>query len=85
MAIDRDKIDEVTLALLNLVMWEEDEYGARVWKGFDWATMSRLHEKGYIQNPRGKARSVIMLPEGVKRSKELFEKYFVRPGDNEKS
>jgi hypothetical protein len=82
MTINKDKIDDMTLALLNLVMWDESEQGARVWKGFDWDTMSRLHEKGFIQNPRGKAKSVFMLPEGVKKSKELFEEYFVIPDSN---
>lgn len=83
MAINKDKIDEMTLALLNLVMWDESEHGARVWKGFDWETMSRLYEKGYIQNPRGKAKSVHMFPEGVKKSKELFKQYFVISEDND--
>jgi hypothetical protein len=35
MEYDKDKVDEVTLALLYLVMHDEDEYGARAWRGFD--------------------------------------------------
>lgn len=78
MEYDQDKVDQVTLALLYLVMHEESEYGARAWKGFDWGTMDRLHEKGFIGSPVNKAKSVVVTPEGCKRAKELFEKYFGR-------
>ena len=77
MDYDRDKIDEYTLALLYLVTHERHEgLGARAWKGFDWDTMNRLHEKGYISNPIGKAKSVGMTEEGFLKAKELFERYF---------
>jgi hypothetical protein len=78
MELDLDKIDEVTLALLSLVMHEEGEWGARAWKGFDWDTMNRLHDKGFIGNPASKAKSVVMTPEGVARANELFEKHFAK-------
>ena len=74
---DKERVDEVTLALLYLVMHDEEEDGARAWKGFDWDTMDRLHEKGFIGNPINKARSVRVSAEGYKRAKELFEKHFV--------
>ena len=41
--------------------------------------MNRLHEKGHISNPRGKAKSVALSEEGAKRSRELFEEHFGRP------
>ncbi len=78
MDYDKDKVDEMTLALLYLVMHDESEYGARAWKGFDWGTMNRLHEKGYIGNPVRKAKSVVVTPEGCKEAKEIFEKHFAR-------
>jgi hypothetical protein len=78
MEYDRDKVDEVTLALLYLVMYDEGEHGARAWKGFDWDTMNRLHDKAFIGNPVSKAKSVTMTPEGCKKAKELFQKYFVQ-------
>ena len=77
MEFNKDKVDDFTLALLFLVMHDEGEYGARAWKGFDWDTMNRLHEKGFISNPVGKAKSVVVTPEGYKRARELFETYFV--------
>jgi hypothetical protein len=79
MKYDEDKIDEYTLALLYLVSYERHEgTGARAWKGFDWETLKRLYEKGYISNPVGKAKSVGMTEEGFLKAKELFEKYFIK-------
>ena len=76
---DKDKVDEVTLALLYLVVWDRQEgLGSRAWKGFDWETMNRLHEKGYILNPKGKAKSVVLNEEGFHKAEELFQKYFVK-------
>jgi hypothetical protein len=76
MEYDKDKVDEITLALLYLVMHDEDEFTARAWKGFDWDTMNRLHEKGFISNPVSKAKSVSLTAEGCKRTEELFVKHF---------
>ena len=75
MEYDRDKVDEVTLALLWLTRFK-DPVGVRAWKGQDWETMDRLHSKGYISDPKSKAKSVVLSEEGEKRSKELFAKYF---------
>ena len=44
MQIDTGKIDEAVLALLYLTLHD----GVRAWKSFDWDTMNRLHEKGFI-------------------------------------
>ncbi|WP_299442365.1 DUF6429 family protein [uncultured Rhodospira sp.] len=71
-----DRIDDTVLALLLLGLHDDD----RAWKGFDWDAMDRLHEKGYITNPVGKAKSVAFTPEGKKRAEELFETLF---GDGE--
>jgi len=38
--------------------------------------MNRLHEKGFIDNPRSKNKSVIVTEEGKNRAEELFNKYF---------
>jgi len=78
MEYNKDKVDEYTLALLYLVTHEVQEgIGARAWKGFDWETMNRLHEKGYISNPVGKAKSVFMDEKGYKKAQKLFKKLFV--------
>ena len=40
--------------------------------------MNRLHEKGYISNPKSKALSVALSEEGLSRAKELFETLFAK-------
>ena len=72
MDLDEDKIADAVLALLYLGL--HDEF--RAWKGFDWEALDRLHEKGIIGNPRGKAKSVVFTDEGLRRSKELLEAMF---------
>ena len=67
-----DKVDEAVLALLYLTVHD----GARAWKSFDWEAMNRLHEKGYISDPVGKAKSVVLTEEGLKASERLFKKFF---------
>jgi hypothetical protein len=74
MEIDTEKIDDMVLALLWLTLHEDD----RAWKGHDWDAMDRLFQKGYIHDPRGKAKSVVLTEEGLKRSEELFNRYFSR-------
>jgi len=72
MDYDKDKVDEMVLALLFLT-WHDD---FRAWKGHDWGAMERLHEKGMIGNPVGKAKSVLFTEQGLQRSRELFIKHF---------
>ncbi|MGY3075450.1 hypothetical protein ACVWZZ_001821 [Bradyrhizobium sp. LM6.10] len=72
MAINKDKIDDAALALLYLTL--HDQY--RAWKGFDWNVLDRLHEKGMIDDPVGKVKSVVFTPEGLERAKTLFKELF---------
>ena len=73
--IDENKIDDAALALLYLTM-HNDTFGTRAWKNIDWDVMDRLYEKGYISDPKSKAKSVAVTSEGEKRSEELFNKLF---------
>jgi hypothetical protein len=75
MEYDKDKVDEMVLALLSLTMFE-DRSGLRAWKGYDWGALDRLHAKDYISDPKSKAKSVVVTQEGAKRAKKLFEKHF---------
>jgi Domain of unknown function (DUF6429) len=77
MEIDKEKVDEITLALLYLTTFK-DKYGLRAWKGHDWDVLNRLHESGYIHDPVSKAKSVMLTDEGAERSKHLFEKHFMK-------
>ena len=72
MKLDEEKIDDAVLALLHLGLHD----GARAWKGFDWNAMDRLYEKGYICDPRSKAKSVVFTEEGIERAKRLLEELF---------
>jgi hypothetical protein len=83
MDYDRDRVDEITLALLWLTSFK-DPVGVRAWKGQDWDTMERLHAKGFISDPKSKAKSVVLSDEGERYSRELFAKHFglKRPHEN---
>lgn len=72
---DKEKVDEMVLALLYLTSFH-DKYTTRAWKSMDWDAMDRLHEKGYIRDPKGKAKSVALTEVGVKLSEEFFIKHF---------
>ena len=72
MELDIDRIDAAVLALLLLGLHD----GCRVWKTFDWDVMNRLHEKGFISNPIGKAKSVVLTEEGQREAQRLFQTMF---------
>jgi hypothetical protein len=72
MVLNRDKIDDAALALLYLTLHD----GCRAWKGFDWDVLGRLYDKGMIDNPIGKVKSVVFTQEGLERAKALCEEMF---------
>ena len=72
MAIDTDRIDQAVLALLHLGLHD----GYRAWKGFDWAAMDRLHQKGFISDPVSKAKSIVFTEEGLREAERLFHELF---------
>jgi len=69
---DPDKVDEMVLALLWLTRTSE----GRSWKGHDWDALDRPHARGYISDPKSKAKSVVLSEEGARRALELFERHF---------
>ena len=76
MDYDIEKIDETVLALLSLTLHDVGPYGARAWKGHDWDVLDRLHARGWISDPKSKAKSVVLSPEAVKESERLFDQLF---------
>jgi Domain of unknown function (DUF6429) len=38
--------------------------------------LDRLHEKGYISNPKSAAKSVVVDDSGAKLAEKLFKKHF---------
>lgn len=84
MEIDTDAIDNVILALLYLTLHD----GNRAWKGFEWNALHRLHERGLIDNPVNRTKSIVLTELGLQESQRLFEQYFgmtkpTDPGDQE--
>lgn len=60
MDLDTDRIDEAMLALLYFGLHDH----GRAWKGFDGDALRRLHAKGFISDPKSKAKSVAFSAAG---------------------
>jgi hypothetical protein len=58
MHYDEQKIDEAVLAVLYLTAFE-DRGLTRAWKGVNWEVSKRLHERGFINDPKNKSKSII--------------------------
>ena len=78
MEIDKAKVDEFTLALLYLTTFENKHGQVRAVGEPCWDVLNRLHVSGYIEDPVSKAKSVMLTEEGGQRSKQLFEKHFLK-------
>lgn len=75
MEYNRDKVDEATLALLYLGLTRTPD-GGRAWKGFDLQALTRLHQKGWIAEPKVKDFNLHVTPAGVKKAAALFKANF---------
>lgn len=73
MKYDQSKIDEMVMSLLYISSFDN----GRVWKGYDWDILERLHKKGLITDPVGKTKSVYLSDEGMKLGEELARKFLV--------
>ena len=77
MNISEDKIDDTVLALLYLTSFKQGKsYPWQAWQSMDWDAMDRLHEKGFISDPKNKNKSIVFTEEGYELSKQLFERLF---------
>jgi Domain of unknown function (DUF6933)/Domain of unknown function (DUF6429) len=70
--LDHERMAEIALALLSLT----NHGHGRVWKSLDWELMNLLHEKGWIEDPKSKAKSVQITDAGVRISKTFLRKHF---------
>lgn len=74
MDYNKDKVDEMVLALLHLTSFVD--YGSVcAWKSHDWEALDRLHEKGSISDPKSKAKSIVLSEDGARKAQELFQKF----------
>ena len=71
MSYDRDATADLVLALMQLGVPEQ----VRTWKGYDWEVMNDLFERGYISDPRSKAKSVVLTETGMERGQAMFAKH----------
>ena len=72
-----DKIKELTLMLLYLSSWEENEMGMkyrRSWKGYDFDVLNELAEEELINDGR-RSKSISFNDEGIEKAMELLKKY----------
>lgn len=77
--LDTDNLDDAALAILSLTLHD----GNRVWKGIDWSITDRLHAKGLIHDPIGKAKSLALTEDGLARAELALAKFFVKPLSND--
>lgn len=75
--IDADKLAEAALAILCLTAFE-DGSSIRAWKGMDWDLMELLFERGWIHDPKGKAKSVVLTEEGVEMAETFLQRHFAK-------
>lgn len=68
MELDNDKLDAAALAILSLTLHD----GRRVWKGIDWAITDRLYEKSLIENPSGRAKSLVLTDDGLAQAEAVL-------------
>lgn len=73
--LDMEKLAEAALAILCLAAFRDGPF-TRAWKGMDWDLMERLHERGWIHDPRGKAKSVVVTDEGLEMAARFLQRHF---------
>jgi hypothetical protein len=72
MELDTDKLDRAALAILSLTLHD----GNRVWKGIDWGITDRLHERGFIHDPVGRAKSLVLTDKGRIAADSALKEFF---------
>jgi len=73
--IDKDKLAEAAQAILCLSVFQ-DGSGVRTWKGMDWDVMDLLFDRGWIHDPKSKAKSVVVTEEGIEKAEQFLQRYF---------
>jgi hypothetical protein len=75
MGYDTSKIDEAALALLGA--YAQSEHGrAWAWKSLEFEISDRLFEKGLIEDPRNKNKSVYFTSAGIEAARAAADKLF---------
>ena len=48
---------------------------SRAWKGLDWDVLDLLYRQGWIEDPVGKAKSVVLTEAGERLAHELLARH----------
>lgn len=75
--LNQDKLSEAALAILGLSAFH-DHQTVRAWKGMDWDLLDVLYQKGWIADPKGKAKSVVFTDEGARLARDLLARHFAK-------
>jgi hypothetical protein len=73
--LNQQKLSEVALAILGLTAFRDHQV-VRAWKGMDWDLLDVLYQKGWIDDPKGKAKSVVVTDEGARLADDLLRRHF---------
>lgn len=73
--LDHDRLCEAALAILCLTMFT-DRGVTRAWKGMDWDLLDALYQRGWIYDPKGKMKSVMITPSGAELAREFLQRHF---------
>jgi len=70
------ELEELTLLLLYLTSWEEEEIH-RSWKGYLFEILNKLEKEDIISQGRG-SKSVCLTEKGIELAEKLKEKYKIQ-------
>ena len=73
--LNQEKLSEAALAILGLTAFR-DQQSVRAWKGMDWDLLDVVYQKGWIDDPKGKAKSVVLTDEGARLAEDLLQRHF---------
>ena len=75
--LNHDKLGEVALAFLGLTAFRSHQV-TRAWKGMDWDVLDLLFQHGWIADPKGPAKSVVLTDEGARFAESFLQQHFGR-------
>ena len=73
-----DRVKELTLMLLYLTSWKEDELPGemrRSWKGYPFEILDELTEEDLLRGSK-RSKSVYLTEAGIKKAEALVQEYF---------
>jgi hypothetical protein len=75
LGVNQEKLSEAALAILGLIAFRDHQV-VRAWKGMDWELLDVLYQKGWIGDPKGKAKSVVFTDDSVRLAEAFPTKHF---------